>query len=156
MVAWLVAARFGLIWLTVGCIVSMLASLAVPCYEFGRTPPGRAERWLVALPLSVLFGWVSLAAFANTAAALKSAGLFDGGPVEEGWTVASFVTAGLAGSAATVWSRGNLGYGLTLIWGLVAIGVADWSRPAQTAVGPAAAGMAIVVALAVVAGRARR
>jgi hypothetical protein len=154
-VAWLVAARLGWIWLTVACIVWMLASLSVAFRELVRSADRLtfARRLLVVFPFSVFFGWVSVATFANTAAALKAAGLLDVGLSEEAWTVLMIAAAGAIGSVVTYRSGGNVGYGLTLVWALVAILVADQGRGAPTLVTPAAAGMAGAVCAALVTGR---
>lgn len=154
-VVWLVAARFGLIWVTVGCIVWMLASLAYPFRVFVRlgsrlTIP---QYILVVWPFSIFLGWVSVATFANTAAALKMAEVLDVGLAEEGWTVLMIGAAGLIGSVVTFWSGGNVGYGLTLIWAFVGILAADQMRLPHTTITPAAATMAVLVAAVLVAAR---
>jgi translocator protein len=124
---WLLMARFGWIWLTVVCIVWMLASLApafvwLVSYDSSLT---LAERCLVVFPLSVFTAWVTVATFANTAAAVKDSGWADVGLSEQSWTVLMLAAAGLVACGATLFSRGNAGYALTVLWALAAIVVAN-------------------------------
>lgn len=153
--AWLVMARFGWIWLTVVCIVWMLASLAPAFVHLVRAGASltSAERWLVSFPLSVFAGWVSVATFANTAAALKTSGWADVGLSEQSWTILLVIAAGLMASCVTAFSRGNAGYALTVVWALVAIGVANGMRGPNAPVAVAAGVMAGLVALTLLCAR---
>lgn len=147
---WLVMARFGWVWLTVVCIVWILASLAAAFFRIvqaGATA-STAEHYLVVLPVSVFTGWVTVATFANTSAALRVSGLHDFGLSEENWTMSMLLVAGLIGSIVTVASRGNTGYALAVIWALIAIAVANVTRSNHPPIAWVAAGMAALVALA--------
>ena len=155
--AWLVFARFNLVWFTVGCIVWMLVSLA-GAFRGILTHPRRftaAEHWLVVMPVSVFLGWVTVATFANTAAALKVSGWLDVGLPERGWTVLMLLAAGAIASVVVVASRGNAWYAGTIAWALVAIVVANVVRQ-NPGVAAAAGAMAVVVAAALACGRAYR
>jgi hypothetical protein len=147
---WLVMARFGWVWLTVVCIVWILACLAGAFSRIVRygAPPTSTERYLVVLPVSVFTGWVTVAAFANTSAALRASGLHDLVLSEQTWTVVMLLAAGLVGSAVTVASRGNAGYALTVVWALIAIAVANVTRDHNPTLAWLAAGMAALVAAA--------
>lgn len=152
---WLVMARYRLIWLTVACIVWMLFSLVpvfvrlVRCYT-ALTP---AERLLVRFPLSVFTGWVTVATFANTAAALKESGWLSTGLSEEAWTILLLVTAGLLACSATVFSRGDLAYALTIVWVMAAITVANAGPGGSTPVAVTAGVVGLVAILALAASR---
>jgi hypothetical protein len=61
------------------CAVAALVSLARYHREHGL---GRAERWLVALPVGLLAGWVTAAVFAGVATTLVGVGVLDGGAVQ--------------------------------------------------------------------------
>ena len=150
--AWLVFARFNLTWLTVVCIVWMLASLAGAfraVLHAGR-PLTAAEHWLVLMPVSVFLGWVTVATFANTAAALKRSGWLDVGMTEQGWTVLMLLAAGAIASAVVVVSRGNAWFTATIAWALVAIVAANLhgqpDRIVATVAAAAATGVAVVFA----------
>jgi hypothetical protein len=156
--AWLVFARFNLTWLTVVCIVWMLASLAGafrPLLHVGR-PLTAAEHWLVLMPVSVFLGWVTVATFANTAAALKRSGWLDAGMGEQNWTVLMLLAASAIASAVVVVSRGNLWYAGTIAWALVAIVVANVYRDPDRTVAAVAALAAVGVALVLVYARVLR
>jgi hypothetical protein len=152
---WLVMARFGLVWLTVGCIVWILICLANAFFQIVRSSatPTVAERCLVVLPVSVFTGWVTVATFANTSAALRASGLHNVGLSEQTWTVAMLFAAGLIGSSVTVASRGNAGYALTVVWGLIAIAIANLTRDNNPDLAWLAGGMAALVALALLLGQ---
>jgi hypothetical protein len=147
---WLVLARFGWVWLTVVCIAWILASLAVAFFRIVQAGPTAtaAEHYLVVLPVSVFTGWVTVAIFANTSAALRVSGLQDVGLSEGTWTISMLLVAGLIGSTVTVASRGNAGYALAVIWALIAIAVANVTRSNHATIAWLAAGMAALVALA--------
>jgi hypothetical protein len=152
---WLVMARLGYVWLTVVCILWILACLAGAYYwvvqsHAALTAP---ERYLVALPVSVFTGWVTVAAFANTSAALRVSGLHNVGLSEEAWTVGMLLVAGLIGSTVTTTSRGNAAYALAVIWALVGIAVANVTRTPNPAIALLAGGMAALIALALLFAR---
>ena len=143
--AWLVCARFGQTWLTVVCILWMAASLAP---AFASLPRGGEEtplamRWLVIMPLSVFMGWLSVAVFANTAAALKRSGWLDAGMPEANWTALMLLAAGALAAWVTLATRGNAFYAFTIVWALVAIVVANLTRERNLLV----AGVAGTIAL---------
>lgn len=146
-IAWLVMARFGRTWATVGCIAWMEASLLTAFMAFvrHRAPFTRAERWFVVFPVSVFTGWVTVAVFANTSAALAESGLLNTGLSERGWAVLMLVVAGLLACWITLRSRGNAAFALTIVWALVAVLVANVTREVNPAVAAVAGVMAIVV-----------
>ena len=152
---WLVMARLGLLWMTVLCIAWMAASL-FPVFQAlsaERGPLPRSRYWLVTAPLSVFCGWVSVAVFANVAAALKESGMLIG-TSEERWTIALVVTAGVLAALLVRASRGNWAYGLTVEWALTAIVVANLlSRGPFPAIAASAAGAGVVVLTALLYAR---
>ena len=153
--AWLVMARVGLIWGTVVCIFWMMAALAP---AFARLAPAARsvswpERMFVLMPVSVFIGWVTVACFANTAAAFKSAGLPDAGLSETQWTVLMLLTAGALASWVTVATGGNAWYALTIVWALIGIVVANVVRAPNRTVAVVAAVMAVAVSLALLRAR---
>jgi hypothetical protein len=152
---WLVMARLGQTWLTVACIFWMLACLAAAFAPLARAGAAltRAERMFVLMPVSVFIGWVTVACFANTAAALKNQGLADAGLSETGWTVILLLAAGAVAARVTLASRGNAWYALTIVWALVGIVVANLVRVPNPVVAAVAGAMALVVSLALLRGR---
>jgi hypothetical protein len=94
---WLLMARVGWIWLTVVCIVWMLAALAPVFVRFVSCEGAlsAAERCVVVFPLSVFTAWVTVATFANSAAAVKDSGWADVGLSEQEWTVLMLAAGGV-------------------------------------------------------------
>ena len=157
--AWLVMARFGLIWLTVVCIVWMMASLVVVLHRFvlEGAPRTAEEQWFVVAPLSLFAGYVTAATFANTAAALMGSGWMAPGASETAWSVAMLVAAGVIGAWATLAMRGNAAYALAVVWALGGIVVANTIERAENRpVAATACVMAVLVAAAFTRARIRR
>jgi hypothetical protein len=130
---WLVMARLGLVWMTVACIVWMMASLAIVLRTFARdgAPRTAPERWFVVVPLSLFAGYVTAAVFANTAAALKVAGWITPGASETAGSIALLLAAGGIGAWATRATGGNPAYALAIVWALVGIVVANTVERAE-------------------------
>jgi hypothetical protein len=161
--AWLVMARFGLVWMTVVCMFWMMASLAGMLRVFVRegAPRTAAERWLVVAPLSLFAGYVTAATFANLAAAMKGSGWMTQGSSETTWSVGMLMAAGLIAAWATLTTRGNTAYALAIVWALGGIIVANTiERASNPPVALTAGAMAVVVAVtwawAWIAARPRR
>ena len=155
--AWLVFARFNLVWFTVACIAWMLVSLAAAFTRIvlSGSPRTALEHWLVVMPISVFLGWVTVATFANTAAALKVSGWLDVGLSEQNWTVLMLLAAGVIASGVVVASGGNPWYAGTIVWALVAIVIANAYREPNRPVATTAAVMTAVVVVALFYARAR-
>lgn len=131
MTAWILAAQQNLVWLTVAIIVWMLASLVGAFVQITsyRAPLSKAERLLVVVPISVHTGWLTVATVANIAAALWASGVRDVFLPAVAWACLMTIIAGLVGALVTYVSRGNRGYGLTIIWALIGIVVANSAGP---------------------------
>jgi hypothetical protein len=127
---WLVLARFELLWFTVACIYCILAAQGAAFLRIADNPAPKtpAGRWLVEMPISIFAGWVTVAVFANIAAALQYEGWSSWGPGEVGWSIILLVLAGALAAVFTVQSRGNVWYALTVVWALVAIVVANLTK----------------------------
>lgn len=148
MTMWAICAQQGWYWLTVVGIFWMLISLLgalVQIVAYDR-PLTRAERWLVVLPISIHAGWVTAAAIANTATTLDWAGFPRAGLSDPLWASIMAVIGTAIGSGVTLWSRGNPGYALTVVWALVGIAVAN--RELNPGLAVVATGGAVAVASA--------
>ncbi len=153
-VAWLFAARAGMIWLTFLIIAAMLAVL-VPAYRaILASRPGFSawQRVVVLYPFGLFAGWLSVASVANLAAALKYAGWMSGN-LELTVTIVLITLAGAVGSVVAFLSRGELGYTAAVVWALVAILVADVARIPWGAITPVAGAFAGTALGAALAGR---
>lgn len=156
---WALAAGQGWGLFTVPLMFALFGSLLGAFIGFSRqhAPERAAERWLVAAPLSIFLGYVTLATVANTASVLKQAGILaPPSGAETGWAVFMLLVAGGIAALLTRWSRGNVPYALTVIWALVGVGVANVrdvpNLPAALAAGAATA----LVGLTLLATRALR
>jgi hypothetical protein len=89
---WLLAARFGKLYLTIVCIVWMGVWLFTAFRKlWQKVAFSVGERWCVLVPISIFSGWVSVAIFANTASVVG----ISGRPwlTEVGWSLLLICTA---------------------------------------------------------------
>lgn len=143
---WLILASNRLNWATVICIVWILVSLVGAFTALTQVGVLRSwgERLCVWLPLSVFTGWVTVATFANTSAALRISGWQNVLLSEATWTVIMLLAAGSIASGVIMGS-GNAAYGLTVVWALVAIVVANVAEKPNLSIAIVAGSMAVVV-----------
>lgn len=142
---WLVAAGADWRWATVGLIAigafALIVPLASPVDRSGRTSP--RDRWLVVTPLALLAGWLTIATGLNAIAVLTAEGFVTAD------TATLWALGGLAASVAVtlaVYLRGQvIAYPIPVIWGLVAVFVAERSHR------PEAAWFALLCALVITA-----
>jgi hypothetical protein len=153
---WLLAARFGKTWGTVFFIFWMSFFLYlsfVPLWK--RESSSASEQYLVIAPIGVFTGWVTAAAFANTASAIKVAHwrafLFS----ETTWSILALLTAGALASVIIIRSRGNLWFAGTVLWALSAIAVQDFTVSRNEPVGLVALMMCAVIIGSVIGTRRR-
>lgn len=147
--AWMPIFSQQIFWLALLVIWSSLACLLYCAIVLSRetaSPPGqRPWAWL---PLSLHAGWLSLAAFLNTAQVIVAYGLLST-DVMLPWSALLFAAATALLLFANQRMRGNIAYAAIALWGLAAVYVAQ-SRSelagAQTATWIAVA-MAVVLAV---------
>ena len=133
------------------CAVAALVGLARYHREYGL---GRTERWLVALPVGLLAGWVSAAVFAGVATTLVGVGVLDGGAVEASLGSIFLIVAVVVASVVVRSTRrgpvqGYVAFGGAVVWALVAVVANQYGASGITTL--AAALGIIPVALALVA-----
>jgi benzodiazapine receptor len=132
-----------------GMMFVLLASL-LAIYrhlDIGKAQTPRGERLAVHLPFSVYLGWITVAAIANVAASLVAVNWGGGGIPAEQWTVLMIGVAVLV-SAAVIMMRGDVAYGLVIIWALVGILVKQQETPnivTTAGIGVAIIGLAVSV-----------
>ena len=118
-------------WLALLIIWAALACLAYAAVALSRDQaPSPQQRWWAWAPLSLHAGWLSLAAFLNTAQVIVAYRLLPTGHML-GWSLVLFVAAGLVLLGLNARMRGNLGYVLAAVWGLAAVYVkqSQWELP---------------------------
>lgn len=146
---WIPAFQLEQFWLSVLIIGWIMVSLAGVLREFiryGRELP-KAQTWLTVVPLSIFAGWITAATVLNVSVALKADGLGANLLSASSWGTLMTLVVGVLGSYVTFKSRGNWGYGLTLVWALVAIIVAQAPSSLSVAIGSSVAIVAILVSL---------
>jgi hypothetical protein len=145
--AWLVAARFGPIWLTVPIIVGMALCLGTALVISARWPAelSVASRLLIVAPLAVYVGWLSAATFVNAADVLPGYDTQGIGPAADVLGILVVALAAAVSLALSAVIGGNLFYSVTVLWALAAIVV----RNAQS--GPGGPELGIVAWSAIVA-----
>jgi len=120
---WLVLWHFEIFALTVPVMFALLATLATIMLRVREAADPRPEaRWLVRLPFSIYFGWITVATIVNVAAMLSWAG-FDGlGIPGETWAVVVLLI-GILIALATIRALQDLAYALVVAWAYVGIAV---------------------------------
>lgn len=146
--AWILCVQFDLLGLTVPVILVLLAVLARAFVITIQSPPnGIADSIITDGTIGLYLGWVCVATAANIAAVLVAAG-FDGwGIAAEVWAAVVIVLAGVVGILLAVYGGGRIAPMLSLVWGLVWVGVARLSDEPHS---PSTAIAAFVTAGAVV------
>ena len=135
----------------VACAVAAIVRLGRAHRERGR---GRAERWLVALPVGRFAGWVTAAVFVGVATTLVGVGLLDGGSIEAVLGAILLIVGVVVASVVVRLARrgpgqGYVAYGGAVLWALVAVVANQYGASSITTV--AAALGVVPVALAIFA-----
>jgi hypothetical protein len=112
----------------------------------------RIEYWLVAAPLSMLAGWLTIASAINALTVLTGWGVIDAASAPI-WAAGGIVLVVLAGAGLTIVSK-NWVYPLPIAWGLAAVWVAEQTDRPMVAL-LAAAGAAVVLGAAIWVGTHR-
>lgn len=148
------ARQFLLAQVVIVCIFTCMAFAYLRLVRYTRRSQrglDRAERWLVALPLGLLFGWITAATLVSFATTFVALGLLGGGIGEAIFGVALLLTGGLLASAVIVDgeagpAQGYLAYAAAVLWALVAVIVNQYDASILTT--GAAAFSTLLVALA--------
>lgn len=149
---WLIAAMYDAKLATVAIIVISAAVLTVPLVK--RYPvQHRIEFWLVAAPLSMLAGWLTIASAINALTVLTGMGVITAASAPA-WAVGGIVLVVAIAAGVTLASK-NWVYPLPIAWGLVAVWVAEQADRPMVAL-LAVAGAAVVAGAAIWAGTHRQ
>ncbi|HEX2739394.1 MAG TPA: hypothetical protein VHM69_03025 [Rubrobacter sp.] len=158
------ARQFALAQVMLLAIFACLAVAFLRLMRSDRGVVGRADRWLVALPLGVFFGWITAANAVSLTSEAVRLGLVEGGATGEvllgtimlllgGILAASVVLASQAGPA-----HGYLAYGATVLWALAGVVANQYDASLVTTAAAAVAAVLVGRALLVAwrGGRSRR
>ena len=117
---WVFAWHYDQIWLSAVLITAILVLLGIIVVTLRDHQLSDRERWLVQLPFSVYFGWITVATVANITVWLVSVGWDGFGISEQVWAVIIVAVAAAIGTATMLRNR-DMAYGLVLIWAFVGI-----------------------------------
>lgn len=149
---WLIATMYDAKIATVAIIVISAIAVVVPLAK--RYPvQHRIEFWLVAAPLSLLAGWLTIASAINALTVLTGMGVITEASAPT-WATAGIVLVVAIGVGVTLASK-NWVYPLPIAWGLVAVWVAEQSDRPMVAL-LAVAGAAVVAGTAIWVGTHRQ
>ena len=138
--AWLIAAAMDAKWATVAIISGSALVLCVPLVK--RYPvQDTKDFWLVAAPVSLLAGWLTVASAINVLTVLTSFGVIQP-DLADAWAAGGIVTVLAIGVGITAAARNWL-YPLPIAWGLVGVAVAEQAERMPIAV--LAGGAAVVL-----------
>src|SRR5919107_3210132 len=119
-----------------------------------RSVLGRADRWLVALPLGLLFGWITAANVVSFNDTLVETGLLGSGGIGGALVGASLLLAGAAVASVVIWAskagplQALLAYAGAVLWALAGVVVNQYDASLLTT--GAALLSAALVAIAII------
>jgi hypothetical protein len=149
--AWLLVTQQGWVWVSVILILALLLvlvrlALEVVSSDSGST--GRFGTWLVRATVGLYLGWVSVATFANIAAALVGSGVPATGGAAIVWGLVGLVAAGGLAVALVRMPGVRWFVAAAVAWGLAWLA---WGRLADDPRSPVIAVAALIVAVVVAA-----
>lgn len=118
--SWLFAWHYDVIWLSVIIMLGLLITLIKIADILRQSTLTTKERFLVRLPFSIYFGWITVATIANISILLVSLNWNGFGIAESVWTVIILLVGMIIGTWRSVRDR-NIPYSLVLIWAYGAI-----------------------------------
>jgi hypothetical protein len=127
---WSVVTLFDPLRYTIPCFFGGLVSLIYVIYQISQYKPrlSRNENLTIVWPLSVFAAWCTAGTIANVTTSLYALGVRDFIFPDYVWAVIMLLAAGGLASFATIVTRGNVPYALTIIWALVGIAIAIVER----------------------------
>lgn len=118
--AWVFAWHYDQILLSTILIVTILVLLAFIAVTLRDQALDRRQFWLVRVPFSIYFGWLTVATVANITVLLVSVGWDGFGIANQIWAVAIILVAAAIGTITLIHNR-DMAYGLVLIWAYTGI-----------------------------------
>ena len=152
---WLLVVQAGWLWGSVLVILALVLVLGLIVARLAASPSrSLADTVITDGTFGLYVGWVSVATAANVTATLQDAGLNPSKGVAELLTVAVLAVAAAIGVLLSRVSRGNLGIGAAMVWGISWIAIARaTAAPESTVVTVGAVVAAVLVAVAFVGAR---
>jgi hypothetical protein len=145
--AWMLIVQiFGDGWLLAVIIILMLISTLRSFLSLTQDikPLSGFDRFIMAPLLGLFSGWLSIAAFLNTASVLKASRFHTFGLSIDSFAIITLIAAAIMALAIIVKTRGNLWYGGTILWALTAVIVANTSRTQNMLIMGFAVGLTVI------------
>ncbi|MFB2978874.1 tryptophan-rich sensory protein [Microseira sp. BLCC-F43] len=129
-IAWVFLFQYGFFVYSLLAMLGILIPLMViyVWLGIGKERVARNEKWWVHIPLSIYFGWISVATIVNVAIALYSVNWNGWGISPQVWTVIMLVIAA-AIAAIIIGQRRDVAYPLVFVWAFVAIAIRQMNIP---------------------------
>ncbi|MDA3811063.1 MAG: tryptophan-rich sensory protein [Spirochaetaceae bacterium] len=121
-ICWIISWQYRHVLLSLFCILIILVTL-IRIYQslnIGHSHTSKKERYMVHLPFSVYFGWITVATIANVTAVLVDINWNRFGLSESFWTVAVIIVAITLG-LIILFLRSDIAYALVVDWALLGI-----------------------------------
>ena len=145
---WVVAAAFDWEMATIVLIFGSLAALLVPLLAnadaIRALPRGDRDRWMTVWPLSLLAGWLTVAAPLNLITVATGNDALPGALTPTVWAILAVLVVSVVALGVTLRLR-TLAYGLPIAWGLLGAFVAEQPRNPVLAYVALAAAVAVLV-----------
>lgn len=145
---WIVAAAFDWEVATIVLIFGALTVLLIPLLTNARRiralSMGDRDRWMTVWPLSLLAGWLTIAAPVNLITVATGNGDLPTTLSPTLWAIIAVVAVSLVAVLVT-WRIRTIAYGLPVSWGLVGVFVAEQSRNSMLAFTAVIAAVAVLV-----------
>lgn len=155
---WIVASAADWEAATIVIIFASLLALLVPLVLYSSLirslPKGDRDRWMTLWPLSLLAGWLTVAAPLNLVTVLTGNGALPGGLPPVGWAMLAIVLIVVVGLAVTQRIR-TVAYSLPIAWGLIGAFVAELERNPPLAFFALAAAIAVLIGAVILTLRLR-
>ena len=138
-----------------GALAALLVPLLTQAGRIRALSLGDRDRWLTVWPLSLLAGWLTIAAPVNLITVATGNGDLPAMLSPTVWAVAAVIVVAAVAVGVTFRIR-TVAYALPVVWGLVGVFVAEQSRNGTLAFTAAIAAVAVLVAVVVLTLAERR
>lgn len=128
---WFVGSSFSMLWLTVVCMLTLLYTLIklAVIFDLGKISPNTKETLCIRIPITLYFGWITLATPINISAfLLKELGWTGAGVMPpQIWSALVLAVASVIVSGLYLQKKVTMLFVFVAVWGLFAIYVANQS-----------------------------
>ena len=122
----------------------LIAPMLMSTQLIRRAPSRDSDRWLIAWPLSLLAGWLTIATAVNVLTVLTGNGALPPGLTPTLWAVVAVAVVVIVALLVT-WRLRLLAYPLPIAWGLLGVFVAELDRNALLAFTALIAAVAVLI-----------